>query len=178
MAAIADAGRGVIVYLRGQEARGIGIASKLQAYELQDSGHDTVDANLHLGLPVDSREYSTAAKVLLELGVERMRLITNNPAKCADLGAYGIEISERVALPARPTPKNITYLETKRRRMGHLLGGLETSVGIRVVHERPGNELRCNDYRGGGRAPPPRLGGVPRRHRPLGQRRDGDHRRP
>ena len=129
MAAIADAGRGVIVYLRGQEGRGIGIASKLQAYELQDSGHDTVDANLRLGLPVDSREYGTAAKVLLELGVERMRLITNNPAKCDDLGAYGIEISERVALPARPTPENITYLETKRRRMGHLLGGLETSVG-------------------------------------------------
>ena len=129
MAALADAGRGVIVYLRGQEGRGIGIASKLQAYKLQDSGHDTVDANLHLGLPVDSREYGTAAKVLLELGVERMRLITNNPAKCDDLGAYGIEISERVALPARPTPENITYLETKRRRMGHLLGGLETSVG-------------------------------------------------
>ena len=129
MAALADAGRGVIVYLRGQEGRGIGIASKLQAYELQDGGHDTVDANLHLGLPVDSREYGTAAKVLLELGVERMRLITNNPAKCDDLGAYGIEISERVALPARPTPENITYLETKRRRMGHLLGGLETSVG-------------------------------------------------
>ena len=129
MAALADAGRGVIVYLRGQEGRGIGIASKLQAYELQDSGHDTIDANLHLGLPVDSREYGTAAKVLLELGVERMRLITNNPAKCDDLGAYGIEISERVALPARPTPENITYLETKRRRMGHLLGGLETSVG-------------------------------------------------
>ena len=129
MAALADAGRGVIVYLRGQEGRGIGIASKLQAYELQDGGHDTVDANLHLGLPVDSREYGTAAKVLLELGVERMRLITNNLAKCDDLGAYGIEISERVALPARPTPENITYLETKRRRMGHLLGGLETSVG-------------------------------------------------
>ena len=129
MAAIADAGRGVIVYLRGQEGRGIGIASKLQAYELQDGGHDTVDANLHLGLPVDSREYGTAAKVLLDLGVERMRLITNNPAKCDDLGAYGIEISERVALPARPTPENITYLETKRRRMGHLLGDLETSVG-------------------------------------------------
>jgi 3,4-dihydroxy 2-butanone 4-phosphate synthase / GTP cyclohydrolase II len=129
MAAIADAGRGVIVYLRGHEGRGIGIASKLQAYELQDGGHDTVDANLHLGLPVDSREYGTAAKILLELGVERVRLITNNPAKCDDLGAFGIEIAERVGLPARPTPENITYLETKRRRMGHLLGNLETSVG-------------------------------------------------
>jgi 3,4-dihydroxy 2-butanone 4-phosphate synthase/GTP cyclohydrolase II len=129
MAAIADAGRGVVVYLRGHEGRGIGIASKLRAYELQDGGHDTVDANVHLGLPIDSREYGTAAKILLELGVERLRLITNNPAKCDDLGAFGIEIAERVSLPARPTPENITYLETKRQRMGHLLGELETSVG-------------------------------------------------
>ena len=130
MAAIAAAGRGVVVYLRGHEGRGIGIASKLQAYELQDGGHDTIDANVHLGLPVDSREYGTAAKILLELGVQRLRLITNNPAKCDDLGAFGIEIAERVGLPARPTPENITYLETKRRRMGHLLDSLEsTSVG-------------------------------------------------
>jgi 3,4-dihydroxy 2-butanone 4-phosphate synthase / GTP cyclohydrolase II len=129
MAVIADAGRGVIVYLRGHEGRGIGIASKLQAYELQDGGHDTVDANVHLGLPVDSREYGTAAQILLELGVQRLRLITNNPAKCDDLGAFGIEIAERVSLPARSTPENITYLETKRQRMGHLLAGLETSVG-------------------------------------------------
>ena len=128
-AAIAEAGRGVVVYLRGHEGRGIGIASKLQAYELQDGGHDTVDANVHLGLPVDSREYGTAAKILLELGAERLRLITNNPAKCDDLGAFGIDIAERVSLPARSTPENITYLETKRQRMGHLLPGLETSVG-------------------------------------------------
>jgi 3,4-dihydroxy 2-butanone 4-phosphate synthase/GTP cyclohydrolase II len=129
MAVIAEAGRGVIVYLRGHEGRGIGIASKLQAYELQDGGHDTVDANVHLGLPIDSREYATAASILLELGVQRLRLMTNNPTKCDDLGALGIEIAERVGLPVRPTPENITYLETKRRRMGHLLAGLETSVG-------------------------------------------------
>jgi 3,4-dihydroxy 2-butanone 4-phosphate synthase/GTP cyclohydrolase II len=129
MAAIAEAGRGVIVYLRGHEGRGIGIASKLRAYQLQDGGHDTVDANVHLGLPIDSREYGTAASILLELGVQRLRLITNNPAKCDGLGAFGIEIAERVGLPVRPTPENITYLETKRRRMGHLLAGLETSVG-------------------------------------------------
>ena len=84
---------------------------------------------MHLGLPVDSREYGTAAQILLELGVQRLRLITNNPAKCDDLGAFGIEIAERVSLPARSTPENITYLETKRQRMGHLLAGLETSVG-------------------------------------------------
>jgi 3,4-dihydroxy 2-butanone 4-phosphate synthase/GTP cyclohydrolase II len=129
LAAIDEAGRGVVVYLRGHEGRGIGIASKLRAYELQDDGHDTVDANLHLGLPVDSREYTTAALILLELGVQRLRLITNNPAKCQGLDGFGIEVAERVSFPARPTPENITYLETKRRRMGHLLGGLQTGAG-------------------------------------------------
>jgi 3,4-dihydroxy 2-butanone 4-phosphate synthase/GTP cyclohydrolase II len=129
LAAISDIGRGAVVYLRGHEGRGIGIASKLQAYTLQDGGHDTVDANLHLGLPVDSREYGTAARILRELGVERVRLITNNPAKCDELEAFGIGIAERVGLPARPTPENITYLETKRRRLGHLLGDIETNVG-------------------------------------------------
>jgi 3,4-dihydroxy 2-butanone 4-phosphate synthase/GTP cyclohydrolase II len=130
LAAIDDAGRGIVVYLRGHEGRGIGIAAKLDAYRLQDGGHDTVDANLHLGLPVDSREYGTAAQIVLALGVQRVRLITNNPAKYEELDGYGIEVAERVALPARPTPENITYLETKRRRMGHLLGELEaTSVG-------------------------------------------------
>ena len=127
--AIDEAGRGVLVYLRGHEGRGIGIASKLDAYRLQDGGHDTVDANLHLGLPVDGREYGTGAQILSALGVERVRLITNNPAKCEELGAHGIEVEERVALPIRPTPENITYLETKRRRMGHLLGALESNTG-------------------------------------------------
>jgi 3,4-dihydroxy 2-butanone 4-phosphate synthase / GTP cyclohydrolase II len=127
--AIDEAGRGVVVYLRGHEGRGIGIASKLDAYRLQDGGHDTVDANLHLGLPVDGREYGTGAQILRALGVERVRLITNNPAKCEELGAHGIEVEERVALPIRPTPENITYLETKRRRMGHLLGALESNTG-------------------------------------------------
>ena len=100
--AIDEAGRGVLVYLRGHEGRGIGIASKLDAYRLQDGGHDTVDANLHLGLPVDSREYGTGAQILAALGVERMRLITNNPAKCEELDGYGIEVEERVALPTAP----------------------------------------------------------------------------
>jgi 3,4-dihydroxy 2-butanone 4-phosphate synthase/GTP cyclohydrolase II len=119
--AIDEAGRGVLVYLRGHEGRGIGIASKLDAYRLQDSGHDTVDANLHLGLPVDGREYGTGAQILTALGVERVRLITNNPAKCEELVGHGIEVAERVALPIRRTPENVAYLETKRRRMGHLL---------------------------------------------------------
>jgi 3,4-dihydroxy 2-butanone 4-phosphate synthase/GTP cyclohydrolase II len=119
--AIDEAGRGVLVYLRGHEGRGIGIASKLDAYRLQDSGHDTVDANLHLGLPVDGREYGTGAQILSALGVERVRLITNNPAKSEELTAHGIEVEERVALTIRRTPENVAYLETKRRRMGHLL---------------------------------------------------------
>ena len=92
-------------------------------------GTTPVDANLDLGLPADSREYGAAALILLELGVRRLRLIANNPAKCQELDGYGIEVAERVAFPARRTQENISYLETKRRRMGHLLGGLETTVG-------------------------------------------------
>lgn len=129
LAAIAEAGRGIVVYVRGHEGRGIGIASKLEAYRLQDSGHDTVDANLHLGLPIDGREYGTAAQILMALRVDRVRLITNNPAKYNDLAGFGIELVERVASPTNETPENITYLETKRRRLGHLLPGFETEVG-------------------------------------------------
>ena len=118
---IARAGRGVVVYLRGQEGRGIGLAHKLAAYNLQDAGHDTVDANLMLGLPVDDREYGIGAQILVALGVSRMRLMTNNPAKYTGLSGYDLEIVERVPLASRPTPHNLAYLETKRRRMGHLL---------------------------------------------------------
>ena len=129
LAAIAEAGRGIVVYVRGHEGRGIGIASKLDAYRLQDSGHDTVDANVQLGLPVDGREYGTAAQILMALQVARVRLITNNPAKYNELAGFGIELVERIASPANETPENITYLETKRRRLGHLLPGFETEVG-------------------------------------------------
>ena len=118
---IARAGRGVVVYLRGQEGRGIGLAHKLAAYNLQDAGHDTVDANLMLGLPVDDREYGIGAQILIALGISRMRLMTNNPAKYTGLSGYDLEIVERVPLASRPTPHNLAYLETKRRRMGHLL---------------------------------------------------------
>jgi 3,4-dihydroxy 2-butanone 4-phosphate synthase / GTP cyclohydrolase II len=118
---IARQGRGVVVYLRGHEGRGIGIGHKLQAYGLQDGGHDTVDANLKLGLPVDTREYGIGAQILLDLGVKRVRLMTNNPAKTRGLDGLGLEIVERVALPPKATSENIAYLATKRRRMGHLL---------------------------------------------------------
>jgi 3,4-dihydroxy 2-butanone 4-phosphate synthase/GTP cyclohydrolase II len=118
MAAIAERGRGVILYLRGQEGRGIGLLSKLQAYELQDAGADTVDANLELGLPVDAREYSVATQLLGDLGVSSVRLLTNNPAKVDALATRGFGVT-RVPLPPHVTPGNLRYLTTKRDRMGH-----------------------------------------------------------
>jgi 3,4-dihydroxy 2-butanone 4-phosphate synthase/GTP cyclohydrolase II len=124
--AIAAEGCGVLVYLRGHEGRGIGLGHKLAAYNLQDAGHDTVDANTLLGLPVDDREYGIGAQILVDLGVRRMRLMTNNPAKYEGLQGYGLEIVQRVPLAPRPTRENIAYLETKRARMGHLLNDFQT----------------------------------------------------
>ena len=123
MARVVSAGAGVVVYLRGHEGRGIGIVGKLRAYELQDRGYDTVDANVALGLPVDDREYGTAAQILLDLGVQRVRLLTNNPAKRRGLEGFGVEVLERVPLETRPNRENLRYLNTKRARLGHLLAG-------------------------------------------------------
>jgi len=125
MRLIAEEGRGAVVYLRGHEGRGIGIGHKLRAYQLQDEGHDTVDANLALGLPVDSREYGIGSQMLVDLGITTMRLMTNNPAKYGGLDGFGLTITERVPLLTRPNPENIAYLRTKRERMGHLLEGLD-----------------------------------------------------
>jgi 3,4-dihydroxy 2-butanone 4-phosphate synthase / GTP cyclohydrolase II len=125
MAKIAQAGLGVLVYLRGHEGRGIGITHKLLAYKLQDDGRDTVDANLELGLPIDSREYGIGAQILVDLGITTMRLMTNNPAKRGGLEGFGLEIVDRVPLESVPNPENIRYLITKRERMGHLLEGLD-----------------------------------------------------
>ena len=122
---IAAEGMGVVVYLRGHEGRGIGLAHKLRAYTLQDQGRDTVDANLDLGLPVDTRKYGTGAQILVDLGITTMRLLTNNPAKFGGLDGYGLEIVERVPLESVPNPENIRYLRTKQQRMGHILEGLE-----------------------------------------------------
>jgi 3,4-dihydroxy 2-butanone 4-phosphate synthase / GTP cyclohydrolase II len=124
MAKIAERGRGVVLYLRGHEGRGIGLLSKLQAYELQDAGADTVDANLELGLPVDAREYSVAAQLLDDLGVRSVRLLTNNPAKVDALAAHGFGVV-RIPLPPLTTPHNLRYLTTKRDRLGHQLETLE-----------------------------------------------------
>jgi 3,4-dihydroxy 2-butanone 4-phosphate synthase/GTP cyclohydrolase II len=118
MARIAERGRGVVLYLRGHEGRGIGLLAKLQAYQLQDHGADTVDANLELGLPVDAREYSVAAQLLDDLGVRSVRLLTNNPAKVDALAAHGFGVT-RIPLPPQPTPDNLRYLATKRDRLGH-----------------------------------------------------------
>jgi 3,4-dihydroxy 2-butanone 4-phosphate synthase/GTP cyclohydrolase II len=125
MSKIAEAGLGAVVYLRGHEGRGIGLAHKLQAYNLQERGRDTVDANLDLGLPVDSREYGIGCQILVDLGITTMRLMTNNPAKFGGLAGYGLEMVERVPLITEPNPENIAYLRTKRERMGHLLEGLD-----------------------------------------------------
>jgi GTP cyclohydrolase II len=120
LTAITADGAGVLLYLR-QEGRGIGLANKLRAYALQDDGLDTVAANAALGLPVDGREYGGAAAMLTELGVERVRLMTNNPGKAAALESHGIRVVERVPLPGVPNPVNLPYLETKAARLGHIL---------------------------------------------------------
>jgi len=119
MATIAAAGRGVVVYLRGHEGRGIGLLAKLRAYELQDGGRDTVDANLDLGLPADARHYGAATQILRDLDVASVRLMTNNPDKTTSLESYGIPVAERVPLTPRPNGHNLAYLTTKRDRMGH-----------------------------------------------------------
>jgi 3,4-dihydroxy 2-butanone 4-phosphate synthase/GTP cyclohydrolase II len=122
---IAEEERGVIVYLRGHEGRGIGLAHKLRAYNLQEEGHDTVDANLELGLPVDNREYGIGAQILVDLGVTTMRLMTNNPMKYGGLEGFGLDIVDRVPLALPSNPENIEYLRTKRERLGHILEGLD-----------------------------------------------------
>ena len=111
--------RGVLLYLR-QEGRGIGLAKKISAYALQEQGLDTVEANLALGLPEDVRDYRVAAEMLLDLGVRRIRLLTNNPAKVEGLERHGVEVVERVPLRSSPNPSNLGYLRTKREKMGHL----------------------------------------------------------
>jgi 3,4-dihydroxy 2-butanone 4-phosphate synthase/GTP cyclohydrolase II len=123
--AVAAEGRGVVLYVRGHEGRGIGLMHKLQAYQLQEAGVDTVDANLALGMPADARDYGTGAQILSDLGVSSMRLLTNNPDKRAGLEGYGLRVVERVPLPIRPTRENLHYLRTKRDRMGHDLPNLD-----------------------------------------------------
>jgi 3,4-dihydroxy 2-butanone 4-phosphate synthase/GTP cyclohydrolase II len=118
---IAQEGCGAVVYLRGHEGRGIGLLNKLHAYKLQEQGYDTVDANRELGFPDDGRDYGTGMQILRDLGITRMRLLTNNPAKRAGLEGYGLTVTDRVPLVTEPTPESQTYLDAKRDRLGHLL---------------------------------------------------------
>jgi 3,4-dihydroxy 2-butanone 4-phosphate synthase/GTP cyclohydrolase II len=122
MQRIAAEGRGIVVYLRGHEGRGIGLLHKLRAYALQDDGADTVEANLRLGLAVDGRDYAVGAQILRELGVRTMRLMTNNPRKYEGLANYGLEIRERVPLLSPPRAENMAYLKAKEIILGHMLG--------------------------------------------------------
>ena len=132
MAAIAAEGRGMVLYLRGHEGRGVGLLGKLRAYELQDAGADTVDANLELGLPADAREYSAGAQMVADLGVSSIRLLTNNPAKVTGLAASGVDVVERVPLAPKVTPFNLRYLRTKRDRLGH---DLDLDAGARDARD-------------------------------------------
>ncbi len=125
MRLIQEAGRGVIVYVRGHEGRGIGLAAKLQAYRLQEEGLDTVDANVEQGLPVDAREYSVAGQILADLGVASMNLLSNNPDKVEALSGYGPVVSGRTRVEIVPSHENIAYLRTKRDRMGHDLPSVD-----------------------------------------------------
>lgn len=132
MEIVGEQRRGVVLYIRGHEGRAIGLTHKLRAYELQDQGRDTVEANLELGFPADLRDYGIGAQILVDLGVKTMRLLTNNPAKRAGLEGYGLSIVERVPLETEPTPQNIEYLRAKRLKMGHLLDGLAADPAARV----------------------------------------------
>lgn len=129
MKLIAKEGQGVIVYLRGHEGRGIGLGHKIRAYELQDGGKDTVEANVELGLPVDSREYGIGAQILEDLGVKKIRLLTNNPAKYTGLSGYDMEIVERIPLVSNITKDNINYLKTKQSKLGHIIDFTNTNSG-------------------------------------------------
>jgi 3,4-dihydroxy 2-butanone 4-phosphate synthase/GTP cyclohydrolase II len=120
MKMISEAGRGVIVYMR-QEGRGIGLHNKIRAYNLQDNGMDTVEANEALGFPADRRDYGIGMQILVDLGLKHLRLLTNNPTKRAGLEGYGLEVVERVPIASVPNEHNLRYLETKRKKMGHIL---------------------------------------------------------
>ncbi|MEE1840988.1 MULTISPECIES: bifunctional 3,4-dihydroxy-2-butanone-4-phosphate synthase/GTP cyclohydrolase II [unclassified Streptomyces] len=128
MRRITEEGRGVVVYLRGHEGRGIGLLSKLRAYELQERGIDTLDANLELGLPADARDYAAGAQILRDLGVHSLRLMTNNPDKTAALLRHGLAVTGREPMPVQAGEHNLRYLRTKRDRMGHDLPWLDAAT--------------------------------------------------
>jgi len=121
MKMIEKEGSGVFLYVLGHEGRGIGLINKLKAYKLQEEGMDTVEANIALGFPEDLRDYGIGAQILADLGVRKIKLLTNNPRKIVGLAGYGIKIVERVPIEVEPSPYSLDYLKTKRDRMGHLI---------------------------------------------------------
>lgn len=135
LAYIAEEG-GILIYLR-QEGRGVGLANKLKAYSLQDQGYDTVEANVHLGLPIDSRNYAIAFQILKHLGVDTIRILTNNPNKVAAMKQYGVKVTERIPVLVTPTSDNLQYLKTKQNKLGHLLaiGGDNASSQVTINGE-------------------------------------------
>ena len=137
MSQIAQEGKGVLLYL-AQEGRGIGLLNKLRAYELQEQGYDTVDANVHLGFPVDSRDYSVGYQILADLGLTSIRVLTNNPRKLEGLDGYGLTVTEQLPIEAEPNTFNADYLRTKRERMGHILH----HQGLRLEGDGPAEPLR------------------------------------
>ena len=124
---ISDEGQGVLLYMR-QEGRGIGLANKLRAYALQDQGHDTVEANLQLGLPVDARDYGIGAQILADLGLTTIRIMTNNPEKRVGIDGYGLTVVDRLPLETHPNEHNLKYLATKRGKLGHLLSEIDEDM--------------------------------------------------
>ncbi len=148
MKMIEEAGRGVVLYIQDQEGRGIGICNKIRAYELQDNGYDTVEANELLGFKADERDYGMGAQVLADLGVRSMRLLTNNPAKYTALEGYGLKVVERVPLETKPTATNLRYLKTKREKMGHLL-----TLGDSEEEPRTGAETTAAEPTGSAEGP-------------------------
>ena len=140
MEQIASEGRGIVVYIRGHEGRGIGLLHKLKAYRLQESGRDTVEANTELGFPADPRDYGVGAQILVDLGVRSMRLLTNNPTKRAGLEGYGLSIVERVPLQARVTEHNVAYLRAKKAKLGHLLDLDDETASVEPAVVEPGGK--------------------------------------
>jgi len=133
MRRVSAEGQGVVLYIVGHEGRGIGLANKLKAYELQEQGHDTVEANVALGFAPDLRDYGIGAQILVDLGLTSMRLMTNNPTKIVGLEGYGLTVSEQVPLEVPSCPQNIEYLRTKREKMAHRL----VLDGVETTEERP-----------------------------------------